>query len=65
MRELDSFMVEHLQHIEEILHQFCTEGIQPWVTYWCRDYERLWHKEEPSKQPVGSDASSQNYEGGC
>lgn len=67
MRDLDSFMVEHLQHIEEILHQFCTEGIQPGVTYWCYDYQRLWHKEEAPKQEPSKPqkANAQEFEEGC
>lgn len=44
--ELDSFIVENLQNIEDILHQFCTEGIQSGVTYWCNPTEGIWHKEE-------------------
>ena len=46
LNELDSFIVENLQNIEDILHQFCTEGIQPGVTYWCNPSEGIWHKEE-------------------
>lgn len=45
LNELDSFIVENLQNIEDILHQFCTEGIQPGVTYWCNPSEHIWHKE--------------------
>ena len=46
LMELDSFIVDNLQHIEDILHQFCTEGIQPGVTYVCNLNEGVWHKEE-------------------
>lgn len=46
LNELDSFIVENLQNIEDILHQFCTEGIQVGVTYWCNPSEGIWHKEE-------------------
>lgn len=46
MKDLDCFMVTNLQYIFDILLQYCTEGIQPGVTYWCYDYERIWHKEE-------------------
>jgi hypothetical protein len=46
LNELDSFIVENLQNIEDILHQFCTEGIQVGVTYWCNPSECIWHKEE-------------------
>ena len=46
LNELDSFIVENLKNIEDILHQFCTEGIQANVTYWCNPSEGIWHKEE-------------------
>lgn len=46
MKELDSFIVSHLKDIIDILLQFCTEGIQPGVTYWCYDYQGIWHKED-------------------
>lgn len=46
LNELDSYIVENIQHIEDILHQFCTEGIQEGVTYWCNPSEGIWHKEE-------------------
>ena len=49
MIELDSFIVTHLKHIVDLLLQFCTEGIQPGVTYWCYDYQNIWHKEEDKK----------------
>lgn len=45
MKDLDAFILTHLEHIFQILLQFCTEGIQPGVTYWCYDYEKIWHKE--------------------
>lgn len=45
MKDLDAFIITHLNHIFQILLQFCTEGIQPGVTYWCYDYENIWHKE--------------------
>lgn len=45
LNELDAFIAENLQHIEDILHQFCTEGIQAGVTYWCNPSEQIWHKE--------------------
>ena len=46
MKELDMFILTHLEHIFQLLLQFCTEGIQPGVTYWCFDYEKIWHKEK-------------------
>ena len=46
MKELDMFILTHLEHIFQLLLQFCTEGIKPGVTYWCFDYEKIWHKEE-------------------
>lgn len=48
MKELDMFILTHLEHIFQLLLQFCTEGIQPGVTYWCFDYEKIWHKEKDS-----------------
>ena len=39
--ELDTFIVDNLVNIEEILHQYCTVGIKP-GTYVCKDYQRLW-----------------------
>lgn len=49
MIELDSFIVTHLKHIIDLLLQFCTEGIQPGVTYWCYDHQNIWHKEDNGK----------------
>lgn len=46
MKDLDSFIITNLPYIMDILLQFCTEGIQPGVTYWAYDYQRIWHKEE-------------------
>lgn len=43
--ELSTFIIEHLKDIEEILHQFCTEGIQAGVVYSCKPNEHLWTKE--------------------
>lgn len=45
-KDLDSYMITNLTYIMDILLQFCTEGIQPGVTYWAYDYQRIWHKEE-------------------
>lgn len=39
--ELDAYIVENLQYIEEILHQFCDIGIKP-GTYTCLAYNRIW-----------------------
>lgn len=46
MRDLDAYIIGNLEYIFTLLIQFCTEGIQPGVTYWCYDYEKIWHKEE-------------------
>lgn len=45
-KDLDTFMITNLENIMDLLLQFCTEGIQPGVTYWAYDYQRIWHKEE-------------------
>lgn len=44
--EMANFIVDNLCNIEEILHQFCTEGIQADTTYSCKPNEHIWHKEE-------------------
>lgn len=41
MMEIDSFIVENLDSIEEILHQFCDVGIKP-GKYSCLAYQRIW-----------------------
>ena len=46
LNELDGFIVENIQNIEDILHQFCHDGIQPGVKYWCKPSEGIWHKED-------------------
>lgn len=49
MERLDSlamFIIDNLSNIEEIVHQYCTEGIKPNVTYWCRDNEHIWKIDE-------------------
>ena len=48
LEELDAFFVEHITDMEEILHQFCTEGIKP-GKYTCLDNVHLW-KYEGKKQ---------------
>lgn len=45
MKDLVSFMITNIQNIIELLLQFCTEGIQPNVVYWCYDNQKIWHKE--------------------
>lgn len=44
--ELASFIIDNLSDIEEILHQFCTEGIRTGVAYTCKPNEHIWHKED-------------------
>ena len=41
MHEIDGFIVENLEFIEEILHQFCDVGIKP-GKYSCLAYQRIW-----------------------
>ena len=47
IEELYDFFMKNLVNIEEILHQFVTEGIKPNITYWCKDNEHIWKIEEP------------------
>ena len=44
MFEIDSFLVENLLYIEEIIHQFCDVGIKP-GKYSCLAYNRIWRYE--------------------
>lgn len=46
MRDLDTYIIGNLPYIEQILHQFCTEGIQPGVTYWAYDHQLIWHRAD-------------------
>lgn len=41
MIEIDSFIVENIEYIEDILHQFCDVGIKP-GKYSCLAYQRIW-----------------------
>ena len=43
---LASFIIDNLSNIEEILHQFCTEGIRTDVVYTCKPNEHIWKIEE-------------------
>jgi hypothetical protein len=42
--ELDSYIVDNLTNIEEILHQFCDVGIKP-GKYTCLSYQHIWKYE--------------------
>lgn len=42
--DLDAFIVTNLPYILDLLTQFCGEGIQPGVEYWCHDRDRIWRK---------------------
>jgi len=44
MMEIDSFIVENIAYIEDILHQFCDMGIKP-GKYSCLAYQRIWKYE--------------------
>lgn len=46
MKDLDCFIISNLLYIEQILHQFCTEGIQAGVTYWAYDHQLIWHRAD-------------------
>jgi len=41
---IDSYIVENLEYIEEILHQFCDVGVKP-GKYSCLAYQRIWKYE--------------------
>lgn len=44
MHEIDAYIVENLEYIEEILHQFCDVGIKV-GKYTCIAYQRIWKYE--------------------
>lgn len=46
LHEIDSFIVENLEYIEDILHQFCDVGIKP-GKYSCLAYQRIWKYDGP------------------
>lgn len=48
MMDLDSYIVDNLQYIEEIVHQYCDIGIKP-GTYSCLGYNRIW-KYQPLEE---------------
>ena len=41
---IDAYIVENLEYIEEILHQFCDVGIKV-GKYSCLAYQRIWKYE--------------------
>ena len=45
MWDAHSYILEHLQDIEEVLHQFCNRGGITVGTYKCKSNERIWEKE--------------------
>ncbi|MBP5722890.1 MAG: hypothetical protein J6X18_04880 [Bacteroidales bacterium] len=46
MYGLHSYILEHLQDIEEIVHQFCNRGGVKPGTYKCKPNERIWEFSE-------------------
>jgi hypothetical protein len=42
MWEMHEYILEHLQDIEEIVHQFCNRGGVNPGTYKCKSNERIW-----------------------
>lgn len=44
MTDIDSYIIENLEYIEEILHQFCDVGIKV-GKYTCLAYQRIWEYE--------------------
>lgn len=45
MWELHGYVLDHIQDIEEIIHQFCNKGGITAGTYKCKSHERIWEKE--------------------
>lgn len=45
MWEMHSYIVEHLQDVEELVHQFCNRGGLKPGTYKCKSNERIWEFE--------------------
>lgn len=50
MFQLHSTIVENINNIEEILHQFVLKGAVTPGTYVCDQYVKVWSKEEESKE---------------
>ena len=46
MWEIHSYILEHLQDIEEIVHQFCNRGGVKAGTYKAKSNERIWEFKE-------------------
>ncbi|MBP5458321.1 MAG: hypothetical protein J6Y37_17665 [Paludibacteraceae bacterium] len=44
MWELHSYILEHLQDIEELVHQFCNRGGLKAGEYKCKSNERIWEE---------------------
>lgn len=42
MWQMHSYILEHLQDIEELVHQFCIKGGLKPGTYKCKSNERIW-----------------------
>ena len=49
MMEIDGFIVDNFEYIEEILHQFCDVGIKP-GKYSCLAYQRIWKYDGEVKE---------------
>ena len=41
LKELDTYITDNILNIEEILHQFCEEGVKE-GKYMTKDYEHMW-----------------------
>ena len=46
MLELHTFIIDNLDTIEEIVHQFIMKGGVTAGVYKCKDYQRIWSKED-------------------
>jgi hypothetical protein len=49
MTEIDEFIVNNLEYIEEIVHQFCDVGVKP-GKYSCLAYQRIWKYDGEVKE---------------
>lgn len=44
MFEIHEYIVENIEYIESLVHQFCAKGGLTEGTYKCKDYQKIWTK---------------------